>query len=587
MFRRLAPALVLALLVVAPTEAKTPDELDLNKKVTLNFEETRLQMVLAAIQESARVNLVVDPRVKVWTQTVSCSSSNAKVSEILDQIQGELGLERTVWCGTVYLYPKGMGPGAEPEARDGALGRQLATRVRTVNFDRTKLHEVIQRLKPKTEIEFSSLSFAVRKYLRSSPNGGTVTMKLWRPRLREVLTLVAGSVGLTWTINEKGKIAFLGKGAKGTGEEEIEDVGLDYDVRRGDKFDNRPKIDVGRLIRQMVKPATRETASRILVREGKAVAPMVASLLRDDMDQATVMAALGVLGEIGDPGEYAAVLKMFNNLDNPVKIRKRAGETLGQIKAGEAVPDLIDALNDVWFRISETARASLVAIGAPAIPALIERYKSEAEGDRGADGVVYRALLIFGEVGTLEAKRVLVKAVKETKGKRAIAIRHHAAIGLGLSADPRLVEPLILAFEKEKDFRVAKYISRSLTWLTDHEVVATRRDSWRIWWELEGRRKFKKRQTVDELLDDVAGGAVRLPKNKDGLAALETNNVRIVRLARELGADDPKVRRAAWRDLEGMDEKALPILRETAKSGNRRARANAKAIIARITAVPE
>jgi HEAT repeat protein len=278
---------------------------------------------------------------------------------------------------------------------------------------------------------------------------------------------------------------------------------------------------------------------------------------------------------------------MFNTLDNPVKVRKKAGETLGQMKAGEAVPDLIDALNDGWFRISETARAALVAIGAPAIPALIERYTREAEGDRGADGVVYRSLLIFGEVGTVEAKRVLVKALKLRKGKRALSIRHHAAIGLGLSADPRVVEPLILAFEKEKDFRVAKYISRSLTWLTDQEVSATRRDAWRIWWELEGRRKFKKRQTVDQLLDDVAGGAVRLPKGKDGLAELESSEGRIARLAKELGAEDPKVRRAAWRDLEGMDEKALPVLRETLKSGNRRARANAKAIIARITAVPE
>ena len=153
--------------------------------------------------------------------------------------------------------------------------------------------------------------------------------------------------------------------------------------------------------------------------------------------------------------------------------------------------------------------------------------------------------------------------------------------------DVRVVEPLILAFEKEPDFRVQKYISRSLTWLTDHTVGAARRDAWRIWWENEGRRKHQ-RHKIDPL--KRVGGEVTLKRRDDGLPELEETDDAIKRLCGSLGAEDGEVRKRAWQDLQAIGEsgdkmcdKVVAALEETIKTGNERAKKNAARIKKRLT----
>ncbi|RMG16276.1 MAG: HEAT repeat domain-containing protein [Planctomycetota bacterium] len=575
--RRLCLSVLVATCAAA---AGAQEELSLDAKLTLQFHQTPLRLALDAVQDAAHANLVLAPGVDP-DAPVDAEAANEPAAVLLDRIQSALGLARTRWAGAWVLHPKDQAPGPEPKKPEGEGAERLAQRVRSVRFQEAPLSEVISTLKAKTKQDFASLSFAVRKHLKT--RGARVTLRLWNARLRDILHHVARACGLEWTL-AKGKVVFrasksLNASASGS------DVGIDYDVLRGDTLKKAADVDVDRLVRMLRRSTERQAAVRLLVREGKTVCAKVAALLSDDTDTATKLAALEVLEAIGDPTEYAAVLKVFKNPENSLELRMAAGLCLGAMGAPEAVPDLIEALNDPWFRISETARKALVRIGKPAVAPLIKRFEAEmAKSRERANGIVYRGLLILGEIGTRECKKTLLRALRDARGSRDkdIAVRHHAAIGLGLANDVRLVEPLIAALKRERDFRVAKYIARSLTWITDHTESGTDGDRWQVWWELEGRKQLLAKRSAQDVLDDIAGGAVDLPVDERGYARLETSAQRLERLARELGDEERPKRRAAWRELEAMGEAALPTLRKVLVTGNPRARANAKAIIARI-----
>lgn len=558
----------LALFATPALAQQTPEELSLDEKLSLNFQNTRLETVLTAIRDTAEINLVADPAVDTFNRSVSANASDESVGKLLDDLQEQLELQRMVWAGAIYLYPKGKAP---PEAQ-AFKDRALMTRVRLVDFQRTPLSEVITRLKNRAKQEFAVQSFAVRRHMKKRTG---VTLKLHRARLGDVLNHVCRNAGLTWKL-EGGKVVF--GVANPTKVEAGDEGGIDFDVMRGDTFDKGPKVDVDKLVRQLSNVRMRGTAARLLVREGKAVSGKVAAILKD-ADPTTQLAALEVLSEIGDPSVYAEVLTLFKSGES-LDLRTAAGVTLGEIKAPEAVPALIEALNDPWFKISETARQSLIAIGSPAVKDLLATFEKEASNLKGRDGIIYRALLVFGEIADKDCKVALLKAIKTSKGKRAVPIRHHAAIALGMTDDVRLVEPLIAALKRERDFRVAKYIARSLSWITDHHAGNTG-DRWEIWWELEGRKKLLRPSTTAKVMEGV-GGEVRVPVDDQGFARLESDAQRLARLTKELGSKDAKTRRSAWRDLESMGEAALPALKETLISGNPKAKANAKAVIARI-----
>src|SRR4029077_20866788 len=130
--------------------------------------------------------------------------------------------------------------------------------------------------------------------------------------------------------------------------------------------------------------------------------------------------------------------------------------------ATSAIPDLIEGLANNMFKVSETARAALVKLGAPVVEPLIAAYDKEmavAENPRwkekekdaytARDGVVFRSLLILGDLGGAKPRAALPASMRRTRGSRAVGVRHPAAIALARlsksgAKDYKLgIEPLI------------------------------------------------------------------------------------------------------------------------------------------------
>ena len=111
------------------------------------------------------------------------------------------------------------------------------------------------------------------------------------------------------------------------------------------------------------------------------------------------------------------------------------------------------------------------------------------------------------------ATDTLLGALKTKQGPRAVPLRHHAAIGLGFTGDPKVVEPLIQALDEERDFLVASYISRSLGWITKTQDVQPQASSWRTWWQ-NNKKRFGEGSSPD-------AGEIQLKLGPDGLPVLD------------------------------------------------------------------
>jgi len=547
--RFFAPLLVVTAALAVPAVAQERQEVSLKQPVTLSFRDTPLQFVLEAIRDKVHVNIVCDPAIDVWRVPVTVQVSDGPVSELLDSIEEQIGAKRKIWCGVVYLAPKGKVPGAEPAAPEGEGAQALLQRI-NVRFERDPFAKVVANLRSQVpDVEFE-LPARVRIQLRRTAG---VTLRAWGLPVHRVLDLMARAQGLSWKL-EGGKVVFAVEAAE-------RQVDIDPLELPGEGVDP-DAIDIDREVARLARRDTRSAAVRMLTRAGKDALPKVAALL-GRADPATCEAALKVIESIGDPSEYTAVLRLFRDTRRSLELRSNAGLVLATIKAPESVPYLVEALDDPWFRISETARRALVAIGPPAVPRLEQRYVQEVNKSKAKDGIIYRSLLILGEIDSDDARSRLVRALATTTGPRALAVRHHAAIGIGFTGNPEMIAPMIRALERESDFLVAKYIARSLSWITNEDLPPEGR-AWRAWWELEGEEKFFPSK-ADDLLEEL-GGVIELPVDPaTGLPILESDDTRLSRLIKELRSPDTAKSQAAAASLRAMGEQALPALRKLAE----------------------
>lgn len=270
----------------------------------------------------------------------------------------------------------------------------------------------------------------------------------------------------------------------------------------------------------------RTVAETELPRRGKVAVPQLVSCLHaaDNSTEARSSAAR-CLKKIKDPAAIPALLDVYKNQGAPLPVRGEAALALGDLQATNAIPDLIEGLANNMFKVSETARSALIQIGDPAVQPLIDAFKREMavpenpkakEKEREAyaarDGIVFRSLLILGDIGGAKARDALSDALKVQKGSRALGVRHHAALAIGLlrysDKDFRFaIEPLLDAYEAERDFSVATVLVRSLEWLTDAHDIPPQPYRWKAWWNVNKDRVLG---TVDHSHDHL-----ELPK--DGL----------------------------------------------------------------------
>lgn len=470
---------------VAPIGAQEGDPL--KAEYSGSFSGTRLSAVVSAVHEVTKANIIIDPSVDADALTVTATATRQPLGAFLGELERQTNLAHTSWCGAVVLHPKDKAPGAEPRLPTAeGLDARLA-----MQFDGTPFLFAMERLRTRTPLE---IDVTGRARASVQQRGVSLTMRVARMQLKHLLAHMARAGGLTWSLEGR-KVMFDAPGVEGrTVDAETIDV-------RGDQpLETAPVVDAGKLLADLRTAGGREGARRQLIAAGKQVAqPVAAFLAQPDLDPPTLVAALQVLARVGEAAQAEPVLAIFRDANRPLDVRNEAGVALGALKAPGSIGGLIDALDDPWFRIAETARAALVELGEPAVQPLAARWQAAMQRPSGNDGLVYRGLLIFGSIGNDRCKQLLLDTLKTSAGPRAVPLRHHAAIGLGFTQDPKMIEPMIEALERERQFLVASYIARSLSWITDQELPP-QPARWRAWW---AQNKDKILTPQDDLYDPL------------------------------------------------------------------------------------
>lgn len=565
--RAYAFAILASSCAVGVAQAADPSQ---EGQVTVSFQRTPLNLVIAQLQRQTETNLVLAPGVN-GDASIDLVATDKPLAEVLDSLLRGQKLTRTAWAGAWVIHPKGATLPAET-AVSGAGARALQLPL-SVDYKGADPAAVVQRVEARTKVPVA-LPARVRLMLRR--RGATVSLRLFGLPAHQVLDQVALQLDVTWSL-DKGRVTLAPIAGK-------TDAGVDLSVETKDE------ADIARLVARLRSDskASREAAARELTLLGPACLPKLGEGLQASgesrLDDEACVAALRVMADVGDASQYAAALAVFKDEARGTEVQIAAADALGATRAEQAAPDLIEALNGKEsLRRSEAARRALVTIGEPALEALLARYRAEVKG-RKPQGLIYRALLIMGEIKTDAARAELVRALKtEGRSDFAISLRHHAAIGLGMTGEPKVIPQLVEALERERDFLIAKYITRSLTWLTE-ETFPPDAVAWRAWWDGPGKRKFASSESAEDLLKRLAGGTVELEKDASGATRLDEKAAeRAQRLIAQLSDPNATRVRSAEQDLLAMGEAALDALRK-ASAGEGPAAKRAATLVGKIEA---
>lgn len=90
------------------------------------------------------------------------------------------------------------------------------------------------------------------------------------------------------------------------------------------------------------------------------------------------------------------------------KRRQAAAERLGQLKNPEAVPGLIEALQDNETRVVTTAIEALIRVGTPAVESLVETLEQHDD-----PSVRYATTIVLGAIGDAAAVPGLTAALDD------------------------------------------------------------------------------------------------------------------------------------------------------------------------------
>ncbi len=178
-----------------------------------------------------------------------------------------------------------------------------------------------------------------------------------------------------------------------------------------------------------------------LLRYGrKSVEPVLQSLTSEDPRVRREAAYL--LGGLGDPRAVDPLLGALGDPDP--RVRQNAAYALGELGRELAEPQalilsLTRALSDPAEEVSESARASLVRFGRPAVETLTAVARS------GREDEIVASLNALREIGSAEAEDVMIELLRHPKRKVRVA----AVAGLITSGTGRSVEPLLDALRDE------------------------------------------------------------------------------------------------------------------------------------------
>jgi HEAT repeat protein len=120
-------------------------------------------------------------------------------------------------------------------------------------------------------------------------------------------------------------------------------------------------------------PERRLLAARALQQLDYHAVPIAVEGLKDE-DPAVVAALWKVIGTVGSASKLSLLRLRCALKDHCAEVRLGAATALGDMdrRAGEAAPELIEALGDADLRVRTVARQALRRIGRDAVPALLE-----------------------------------------------------------------------------------------------------------------------------------------------------------------------------------------------------------------------
>jgi HEAT repeat protein len=258
------------------------------------------------------------------------------------------------------------------------------------------------------------------------------------------------------------------------------DVGA-YQQRASDGDEAAVKALIGAL--RDGDKQVRDAAYKALISAGKPAVPMLLETLKDKDPDMQEYAA-GALGNIGDERAIAPLVSM---LENGGGRRYIAAWALGEMKASGSVDLLIKALGEKNEALQKEATRSLIKIGSPAVPKVIEALKSpgpdvrkyaaralgiiqdkRAEeplisvlGDGHLD-VAAAAALSLGTAGTEKA----IKPLTDALSSRDMTIKINASISLGQLEAKGSVDTLTSVMENDDDPYVRQWCARALENIT-------------------------------------------------------------------------------------------------------------------------
>ncbi|AKB16914.1 MULTISPECIES: HEAT repeat domain-containing protein [unclassified Methanosarcina] len=187
-------------------------------------------------------------------------------------------------------------------------------------------------------------------------------------------------------------------------------------------------------------------------KEKAAIDPLLVILLRDY--PLAKYSAVIALGEIGDERAAATLMTEMKN-NGKDYIRSSSAVALGKIRAGEAVPYLIERLRDTRATVRSNAALTLGRMGdKSAVIPLIDVLESgkETEGRRKDNintlaDVRKSVVLALGAIGGEEATEALIGVLKDDE--EALEVRVAAASALGNIGSPEAVSTLRAVFDNQ------------------------------------------------------------------------------------------------------------------------------------------
>ena len=223
-------------------------------------------------------------------------------------------------------------------------------------------------------------------------------------------------------------------------------------------------VDVLAAALNYLEPPARYGAAEALgaIRNPEAVPALVQTLTSNDpiSRQKTAQALL----EIGSPEALNALTILLADPDP--RLRELAARSLGRVGDEPAVLSLLTGLEDAEETVRQATEAALAGIRAPGLEQILltalndssafsQRAVAHSLGNYPDEAVVERLLELMNEEGDLRTRLMAAQSLARVGDERGTAMilrtlnapnretRRLAAIALGMTGDPRAVEPLI------------------------------------------------------------------------------------------------------------------------------------------------